>query len=159
MSTRRTARVAEAIRETVSTAILFELRDPRVKNVTVLKADVTPDLRHSKVYVSVMGDAKTQALTMRGLESACGFLQAKVAERLMTKTTPELRFVLDQSVKMSLEAAKLLDTVFPEGSPSVKQAATASEDIADDGDEIEEELEDKELEDSEAQSSTSPEPA
>lgn len=148
MSTRRTARVAEAIRETVSTAILFKLRDPRVKNVTVLKADVTPDLRHSKVYVSVMGDAKTQALTMRGLESACGFLQAKVAERLMTKTTPELRFVLDQSVKMSLEAAKLLDSVFPEGSPSVKDAANASQDSAEDGDEDEEEHEDSKTESS-----------
>jgi ribosome-binding factor A len=72
MSTRRTARVASMIREVVSTAILFELRDPRIKNVTVLGADVSPDLRYAAVRISVMGDEKTAALTMHGLNSAKG---------------------------------------------------------------------------------------
>lgn len=108
MSSRRTAKVAEAIRETVSTTILFGLKDPRVKNVTVLDVEVSGDLRSAKVYVSVMGDERTQALSMHGLNSARGFLQSKVADRLQTRYTPILKFVLDQSVKRSIETSRVL---------------------------------------------------
>lgn len=132
MSSRRTARVARAIQETVSTAILMELRDPRVKNVTVLKADVTEDLRYSKIYISVMGDGKTQSLTMKGLDSARGFLQSKVAKRLMTKVTPTLEFVLDPSVKLSLAAADRLRELFPEG---IHRPGMDDVDDTEDGDE------------------------
>ena len=111
MTTRRTAKMAQAIREAVSTAILFGLKDPRVKNVTVLDVEVSGDLRSAKVYVSVMGDEKEQNLTLRGLESARGFLQAKVADRLQTRYTPILKFVLDDGVKRSIEASRLLREV------------------------------------------------
>jgi ribosome-binding factor A len=94
--------------------ILLGLRDPRVKNVTVLRAEVSGDLRAAKVYVSVMGDAKTQSLTMHGLESARGFIQAKVADRLQTKNTPVLKFVLDPGVKYSAETSQTLREVMPE---------------------------------------------
>ena len=77
MSSRRMERAAEAIRETVSTTVLFGLRDPRVKNVTVLGAEVTSDLRGAKIFVTIMGDAKAQSLAMHGLNSAKGFIQAK----------------------------------------------------------------------------------
>lgn len=96
------------IREVVSSAILFELRDPRIKNVTVLGADVSPDLRYASVRISVMGDEKTAALTMHGLNSARGFLQSKVAEFVKSRYTPELRFVLDDGVRKSVETAALL---------------------------------------------------
>lgn len=108
MNSRRSARASEAIRETVSTVVLFEVRDPRVKNVTVLSAEVSPDLRAAKIYVSVMGDAKVQSLAMHGLESARGFIQSKIAERLQTKNTPIIRFVLDPSVKKSIEVSRAL---------------------------------------------------
>lgn len=108
MNSRRMAKASEAIRETVSTVILFELRDPRVKNVTVLSADVSPDLRAAKIYVSVMGDAKAQSLAMHGLDSARGFIQSKIADRLQTKNTPIIRFVLDPSVKKSIEVSRAL---------------------------------------------------
>lgn len=121
MNTRRVARAAEAIRESVSTTVLFDLRDPRVKNVTVLRADVSGDLRNAKVYVSIMGDAKTQSLTMHGLESARGFIQSKVADRLQTKNTPVLKFVLDPGVKLSAETSQTLRSVFPEGADSNEQ--------------------------------------
>jgi len=114
MTSRRVAKVSQAIREQVSTSILFELKDPRVKNVTVTNAEVSADLRSAKVYVSVMGDEKTQALTMHGLDSARGFLQAKLAERLQTRYTPILHFVLDQGIKRSIEASRLLREVLPE---------------------------------------------
>lgn len=108
MNSRRMAKASEAIRETVSTVILFELRDPRVKNVTVLSADVSPDLRAAKIYVTVMGDAKAQSLAMHGLDSARGFIQSKIADRLQTKNTPIIRFVLDPSVKKSIEVSRAL---------------------------------------------------
>jgi ribosome-binding factor A len=114
MNTRRVAKAAEAIRESVSMTILLGLRDPRVKNVTVLRAEVSGDLRSAKVYVSVMGDAKTQSLTMHGLDSARGFIQAKVADRLQTKNTPVLKFVLDPGVKHSAETSQTLREVLPE---------------------------------------------
>jgi ribosome-binding factor A len=108
MNPRRIAKAAEAIRETVSTTVLFQLRDPRVKNVTVLSAEVSPDLRSAKIYVTVMGDAKAQSLCMHGLESARGFIQSKIAERLQTKNTPIIKFVLDPSVKKSIEVSRAL---------------------------------------------------
>jgi ribosome-binding factor A len=116
MSSRRTAKVAEAVREQVSTTILFGLRDPRVKNVTVTRVEVSPDLRNAKVYVSVMGDEKAQRLTIKGLESARGFLQAKLAERVKIRYTPILHFQLDQGVKRSIEASRLLREVLPPSS-------------------------------------------
>jgi ribosome-binding factor A len=108
VSSRRTAKVAEAIREEVSSAILFQLKDPRVQNVTVTRVEVSGDLRHAKVYVSVMGNPQQQSLTMYGLESARGFLQAQVADRVKTRYTPILSFVLDQGVKKSIEASRLI---------------------------------------------------
>jgi ribosome-binding factor A len=108
MSSRRTAKVAEALRETISTAVLFGLKDPRVKNVTVLRTEVSPDLKSARVYVSVMGDEKTQALSMHGLRSARGFIQSKIAERLELRYTPILHFVLDPGVKLSVEASSLI---------------------------------------------------
>lgn len=111
MSTRRTARVASMIREVVSNAILFELRDPRIKNVTVLGAEVSPDLRHAAVRISVMGDEKTAALSMHGLTSARGYLQSKVAEYVKSRYTPELRFVLDDSILKSIQTSAILRDV------------------------------------------------
>ena len=116
MNTRRVAKAAEAIRESVSMTILVGLRDPRVKNVTVLRAEVSGDLRSAKIYVSVMGDAKAQSLTMHGLDSARGFIQSKVADRLQTKNTPIIKFVLDPGVRFSAETSKALREVMPHDS-------------------------------------------
>ena len=118
MSSRRTAKIAEAVREQVSTSILFELKDPRVKNVTVTRVEVSSDLRSAKVYVSIMGDEKSERLSMRGLESARGFLQAKLAERVKTRYTPILHFHLDHGVKRSIETSRLLREVLAERSDS-----------------------------------------
>jgi ribosome-binding factor A len=108
MSQRRTAKVAQAIRQVVSTAILTELRDPRVKKVTVLNVEVPPDLRSAKVYVSVLGEEREGHLVLRGLQSARGFLQSRIADELDLRWTPILEFVLDIGVKKSIAASKLL---------------------------------------------------
>lgn len=126
MHSRRIAKASEAVREVVSSTILFQLRDPRIQHVTVLHAEVAPDMRTAKVYVSVMGDAKQQSLTMHGLESARGFIQSKIAERLDTRYTPVLKFVLDQGVKRSIEVAQMLRDVNA-GDESATESPVAEE--------------------------------
>lgn len=95
-------------------AILTELRDPRIRDVTVTYVEVSADMRHAKVHVSVMGDDARQQLSLRGLENAVGFLQRKVAQRIDTRYTPKLRFVLDRGVKHSLEVTRILGELFPQ---------------------------------------------
>ena len=108
MNSRRTAKASQAIKEVVSLTILTGLRDPRVKNVTVISAEAAPDMRSAKVHISVMGGEKAEALTLKGLESARGFIQSKVADRLQTKNTPILTFAIDRGVKQSIETSRLL---------------------------------------------------
>ena len=108
MKSHRLARVSEVVRETAANAILFELKDPRVKNVTVTRAEVSADLQHAKVYVSIMGTEKEQNLTMHGLKSAAGFIQTKVADRLTTRYVPHITFVIDEGVKKSVEIARII---------------------------------------------------
>jgi ribosome-binding factor A len=101
--------MAEAIREVVSSAILFEVADPRVHSVTVLRVEVTADLRNAAVHVSIMGNEAERKQTFRGLIHATGFLQARVAARLQTRFTPILSFKQDESVKKSIEVSRLID--------------------------------------------------
>src|SRR5215470_1844043 len=108
MKQHRLARVAEVIREVASETILFELRDPRVKGVTVTRAEVSADLQHAKVYVSVMGTPQEQQLCLHGLRHAAGFVQSKLASRLKTRFTPVITFVLDEGVKKSIEMTRLI---------------------------------------------------
>jgi ribosome-binding factor A len=109
MPTHRSLRMAEAIREVVATAILFEVADPRVNAVTVLSVDVSGDLRNATVNVSIMGNETQRKQAYRGLIHATGFLQARVAARLQTRFTPVLMFKLDDGVKKSVELARLID--------------------------------------------------
>jgi len=108
MKKHRLERVAEVVREVAASTILFELRDPRVKMVTVTRAEVSGDLQHAKVYVSVMGSEREQQLTLHGLRHAAGFIQAKLANRLQTRFTPVITFVLDKGVKNAIEVARLI---------------------------------------------------
>lgn len=113
MTARRLLKAAEAIREVVSMSILTELRDPRIRDVTVTFVEVSPDMRYAKVHVSVMGDEAQQKLSLRGLQNASGFLQQKIARRIDTRYTPRLSFLLDQGVKRSIEVSRILREVLP----------------------------------------------
>jgi ribosome-binding factor A len=108
MKTNRLARVAEAVRESASETILFELSDPRVKNVTVTRTEVSGDLQHAKVFVSIMGSPQEQKLCLHGLKHASGYIQSRVAGRLKSRFTPVITFVLDQGVKKSIEVSRLI---------------------------------------------------
>ena len=114
MSSRRALKAAQAIREVVSTAILLELKDPRVKDVTVTMVEVSGDLRNAKVYVSVMGDETKQELCLHGLRSSSGYLQKRVGSRIDTRYTPRLKFVLDKGAKNAMEVTRILKEVLPE---------------------------------------------
>jgi ribosome-binding factor A len=133
MKTHRLARVAEVIRETASEAILFEVRDPRVKSVTVTRAEVSGDLQHAKVFVSVMGTPKDVDLCLHGLRHAAGFVQAKLAKRLQTRFTPVIQFVLDDGVKKSIEITRLINEALAQ-SPS--SAAPAEAESPPDGEDV-----------------------
>ena len=111
MKQHRVARVAEVIREVAGETILYDLQDPRIKsaNVTVTRAEVSADLQHAKVFVSVMGTPKEQELAMHGLRNSAGYVQSKLGNRLKTRFTPVIQFVLDQGVKKSIEITRLIN--------------------------------------------------
>jgi ribosome-binding factor A len=119
--------MAEAIREVVSSAILFEVADPRVSSVTVLRVEVAGDLRNATVYVSVMGTPADQDRAMAGLKSAGGFLQSRVAARLQTRFTPVLSFKKDDSVKKSIAISRLIDSALAEDRPAGDQATAEAD--------------------------------
>jgi ribosome-binding factor A len=122
-------RVAEVVREVASETILFELRDPRVRGVTVTRAEVSGDLQHAKVYVSVMGSPSEQKLCLHGLNHASGFIQSKLATRMKTRFTPVIHFILDQGVKNSIEISRLINEALAESpSGSGGDAATGAKD-------------------------------
>jgi ribosome-binding factor A len=105
----RMRRVNEAVREVVSARLAEGLRDPRIGFVTVTSVDTSPDLRHARVYVSVLGDEEQRAETLAGLESAHGVLQQAVATELRMKHTPTLEFVFDESIDRGMRISELLD--------------------------------------------------
>lgn len=121
MTSRRVLKAAEAIREVVGMAILTDLNDPRIQDVTVTRVEVMPDMREAKVHVSVRGDETKQNLSLRGLKSAAGFLQSKIAKRIDTRYTPRLMFVLDQGVKKSLEISGILDKILHEDEGEISE--------------------------------------
>ena len=118
MPSRRVLKAAEAVREVVSWAILSDINDPRVADVTVTYVEMSGDLRQAKVHVSVMGDEAKQALCLRGLQSSAGFLQSKLNTRIDTRYTPRIEFILDQGVKRSIEISRILDEVLPKDKPA-----------------------------------------
>lgn len=114
MVSRRLLKVAQAIREVVSTAIVMDLQDPRIQNATVTYVEVSGDMRRARVHVSVMGDEKQQRRCLHGLQHAAGFLQRKIAQRIDTRYTPKLEFTLDEGVQHSLEIQQLLGELLPD---------------------------------------------
>lgn len=131
MSSRRLLKAGEAIREVVASSILTELRDPRVRDVTVVGVKVSPDMREAKVSVSVMGDEAQQQLSLRGLQNAAGFLQSKIASRIDTRHTPRLQFVIDKGVQHSLLVGEILEKIKQEKASDSKEDADGAAAIED----------------------------
>jgi ribosome-binding factor A len=104
----RMRRVNEAVREVLSTRLAEGLKDPRIGFVTVTAVDTSPDLRHARVYVSVLGDAAEREATLAGLQSSHGVLQGQIASELRLKHTPELVFAYDDSIDRGMRITELL---------------------------------------------------
>ncbi len=109
MASERIRRVNEALREVLSARMATDLKDPRVGFVTVTAVDTSPDLRHARVYVSVLGDEDARADSLTGLASSHGVLQRAIADELRMKRTPTLEFVYDESIDRGMRISRLLD--------------------------------------------------
>jgi ribosome-binding factor A len=120
MATGRMRRVDEAIRQVIGDAVAGELKDPRVGFTTVTDVRTSPDLRHARVYVSVLGadggasKPDEREATLDGLRSAHGFLQARIAGELRLKRTPALEFFYDDTTDRALRVEELI-AQSPEG--------------------------------------------
>jgi ribosome-binding factor A len=108
-------RVNEAVREVVSEGV-GELKDPRIGFVTVTGVETSPDLRHARVFVSVLGSKAKRTRTLDGLAAAHGVLQARLARELRMKRTPQLEFEYDPSVERGVRMTKLIDELAPDDS-------------------------------------------
>ncbi len=115
MKSHRPERVGNVIRQVVSEAIAGRLSDPRIETLTsVTRVEVSHDLEHAKVYVSVIGEAAKGPLTVNGLNSAAGLIRRMVGDQLSLRRTPNLVFYLDESIKKATETIRLIDEAMAE---------------------------------------------
>jgi ribosome-binding factor A len=108
---RRPEQVAGTIRQVIADALAREIRDPRVGVVTVTGVQVTNDLSHARILVSVPGDEAEKTRALQGLQSAAGFLRTRAARALTTRSVPELHFELDKGVEHAARIEELLESI------------------------------------------------
>jgi ribosome-binding factor A len=108
VSQNRMRRVDEAIREVLSDAVVSDLKDPRIGFVTVTDVKTSPDLRHARVYVTVLGDESKRADALAGLQSAHALLQRRLGGELRMKRTPTLEFAYDDTTDRALRLEQIL---------------------------------------------------
>jgi len=111
MSVLRPSRVAEEIKKEVSTFIPREIKDPRVGFITVTGVEVTNDLRHAKIFVSVLGGREEEDLTLAALNRAKGLVRSEIGKRIRLRFAPEITFVIDQSLDRGERIRELLSQV------------------------------------------------
>ncbi|WP_096199403.1 30S ribosome-binding factor RbfA [Bacillus sp. FJAT-45350] len=99
MSNVRANRVGEQMKKELSDIIMREIKDPRVKFVTVTGVDVTGDLQQAKVYITVLGNDEEKEETLKGLSKATGFIRSEIGKRIRLRKTPEIFFEFDQSIE------------------------------------------------------------
>ncbi|MCL5040151.1 MAG: 30S ribosome-binding factor RbfA [Firmicutes bacterium] len=115
MARQRAQRVGEAIKEEVSDILQHQLKDPRIGFVSVIQVDVSNDLRHAKVYISVLGEPAQKEETVKAIQKATGFIRSELGQRVRLYHTPELVFLLDESIEHGARIARLLEEVRQEG--------------------------------------------
>ena len=115
MEGRRVGRIEEQLRIELSEIIEREIQDPRIGLATVTAVKVTPDFRHARVFISVLGDADDRKKTMQGLNSAAGYARRSLSQRLHhLRCIPELTFAYDESIEKGIRIEELLDQIKPE---------------------------------------------
>ena len=108
----KNTRINGEVLKELSNIIRSEIKDPRINPMTsVVAVEVAPDLKTCKAYISVLGDEKSQKDTITGLKSAEGYIRRQLARTVNLRNTPEIRFILDQSIEYSINMSKLIDEV------------------------------------------------
>jgi len=108
----KNTRINEEVKRELSNIIRGEIKDPRINPMTsVVEVEVAPDLKSAKAYISVLGDEKSQQDTLAGLKSAEGYIRRGLAKSINLRNTPEIRFVMDQSIEYGVNMSKLIDDV------------------------------------------------
>ena len=108
----------EVLKE-LSNIIRSEIKDPRINPMTsVVSVEVAPDLKTCKAYISVLGDEQSQKDTITGLKSAEGYIRRELARTVNLRNTPEIKFILDQSIEYGINMSKLIDEVTQKDSDS-----------------------------------------
>lgn len=108
----KNTRINGEVKKELSNLISREIKDPRIHPMTsVVDVEVAPDLKTAKVYISVMGDENTKNETYRGLKSAASFMRSQLAKNLNLRNTPELIFIIDNSIEYGINISKLIDEV------------------------------------------------
>ena len=111
MSYNRSERVAEEIRKEVATMLFGEIHDPRIGFVTITKVQVSKDLRHAKVYFSMIGSDEEKEKTMEGLQSSSGYMRREIGKRLKLRYFPELTFKFDDSLEYASRIEKIIKEI------------------------------------------------
>jgi ribosome-binding factor A len=109
MAGARMRRINEVLREVVGAAIAGDLSDPRIGFTTVTSVETSPDLRHAKVFVSVLGDEEAREATLEGLRSSHGVIQSRIAAETRMKRTPALTFHYDETIEQGVRISELLE--------------------------------------------------
>lgn len=105
-------RINNEVLKELSNVIRSEIKDPRINPMTsVVAVNVSPDLKTCKAYISVLGDVESQQNTIKGLKSAEGYIRSLLAKRINLRNTPEITFVLDQSIEYGVNMSRLIDEV------------------------------------------------
>ena len=108
----KNTRINGEVLKELSNIIRSEIKDPRINPMTsVVAVEVAPDLKTCKAYISVLGDEKSQKDTITGLKSAEGYIRRQIARTVNLRNTPEIRFILDQSIEYGINMSKLIDEV------------------------------------------------
>ena len=122
MADSRSARIADQIQRELAELIRVELRDPRVNFVTLTGVELSRDKSHAKVFFTVMGGEAQQEETLEGLQRAAGFLRSALAQRLTTRTVPQLAFAYDESIERGVRLSRLIDeAVNPPPAPAPRR--------------------------------------
>ena len=111
----KNVRINSEVQRELGNIIRNEVKDPRISPMTtVVTAEVTPDLKYCKAYISVLGSKEAAENTMKGLNSAVGYIRKALAKSVNLRNTPEITFVLDQSIEYGVRMSKLIDDVMAE---------------------------------------------
>ena len=123
----KNTRINGEVQKELSTIIRNEIKDPRIHPMTsVMAVEVAPDLKTCKAYISVLGEKDAKEATIKGLKSAEGYIRRQLARNLNLRNTPEIRFILDESIEYGVNMSKLIDDV-PKKDNSHRQAEEQEE--------------------------------